>query len=78
MTNGLSVNPELDMESMSHGNFFIQHIFPDMTGFAKRMDEYYLNKEAGYYVTAVDRKIDFHDSNNDDPDATRKEFRVKG
>ena len=32
------------------------------------MDDYYLNKEAEYYVTVVDRNIKFHDSNNDDPD----------
>ena len=56
------------MESLSNGQFFIEYIFPDMTGFGKRMDEYYSSNKAEYYVTVKDRKFRFNDEDHEDPD----------
>jgi hypothetical protein len=48
-------------------NFFA-HVWPDITGSGKILDEYLADPRAAYYVTASERKIKFHDENAMDPD----------
>jgi hypothetical protein len=48
-------------------NFF-SHVWPDMTGSGKIMDEYLADPRAAYHITASERKIKFHDPNAIDHD----------
>ena len=48
--------------------FFVEHMWPSMTGFGKKLDTYYKSSEAEYYHTVKDRKIRFNDAAANDPD----------
>lgn len=47
---------------------FFKHVFADVTGHAKLIDEYLSNVKCSIHKTYVDNKICFHDSLSDDPD----------
>jgi hypothetical protein len=59
---------EIDFENKElHENFF-QHVWPDMTGWASRMDRYLSDPQAEWHQTYKNKQIKFHDRENDDPD----------
>ena len=75
LSSGPTLHPDVSvgMEDLSNGQFFLKYIWPDMTGFGKKMDEYYTSSKANYYNTVQDRHIIFHDPTNDDPDWKMKQ-----
>jgi len=66
---GPELNKGLNFDEItSHGEFFLKHMWPDMTGLARRIDEYHANVQSPFYSTVKDRRISIHDANNQDHD----------
>jgi hypothetical protein len=62
---------EVDFSLAPHENFF-KHVWPDMTGTAKIIDEYLSDSRAAFHNTACDDNIKF-----DDPTALDPDWKVK-
>ena len=54
--------------NMEHGDFFLEHMWPDMTGFGARIDEFHRSEQSEYHRTAKTHRIKIHDSTKADPD----------
>ena len=61
-------------QEMPMDEFFLQHLWPSMDGFAARMDECYKDPRARHCRTASSKKTKFHDDTNEDPDWRMKQF----
>jgi len=68
---GPKISSALDF-NLSHGEFFLKHMWPDMTGFGRRIDKYHASVESKYFNTVKDRKIKINCPDMEDPD-----FKVK-
>lgn len=64
---GSPVSPLLNF-AMDYGDFFLEYMWPDMIGFAAKIDQHHSSEESSYHNTVKKRHIKVHDSNNDDPD----------
>ena len=62
---------DIDFSLEPHENFF-KHVWPDLTGTAKIVDEYLSDPRAAFYNTACDLNIKF-----DDPTALDPDWKVK-
>jgi len=62
------------LQQMPADEFFLKHMWPNMDGFAARMDVFYQDARAKYYQTVKGRNIKFHDPSNIDPDWKLKQF----
>lgn len=65
---GPLVNRNIDLQHLTNAELFLGHTFPDVSGMAKRMDEYYQDNRAEYYRTYKARKMQIHDRHDADPD----------
>lgn len=69
-TQGPEINKFLlqEMTNSSYHEVFLKHLWPDMTCFGKRMDEYYSDSRAKGFEMVKQRNIRFHDPSSEDPD----------
>ena len=76
LDDGPAFTDEIDsaLQELPMDEFFLQHLWPSMDGFAARMEEYYEDPRARYYKTVSSQNIKFHDEKNDDPDWRMKQF----
>ena len=68
---GPEIRPDLGF-NLNHGEFFLKCMWPDMTGFGKRIDECHSSDQSKCYNAVKDRKIRINCPDKDDPD-----FKVK-
>ena len=62
------LNPKIDFEKSFHHNFF-EHMWPDLKGSGKIIDEYHCHPYSEYHITVVNQNIQFDDpTNKKDPD----------
>jgi len=73
---GPSLQPEVEaaLHKLPIDEFFLQYMWPDMVGFAARMDRYYYDPRAKYFAMVKGWSIKFNDPSNDDPDWIMKQF----
>ena len=71
---GAVVNPQLNLERTDNTELFLKSFLPDVTGIAQRIDDYYKDQRASYFVTVRDRKITINDPNDPDPDWKIKQW----
>ena len=64
----LTYKKEIDFHTTPLIDRFFQEIFPDVTGHALLLDEYYLDERAPYFETVKNDQIKFYDGSNEDPD----------
>ena len=64
---GPTISSELDFKK-SNADFFLDHMWPSMEGFGKRLDEHCRDERSECCVTVKDRRLKFEDQDNDDPD----------
>lgn len=59
---------DLDLETKPLVDTFFEHIFPDVKGHAKKLDEYLSDERAAFHATYTHENIKFHDAEDPDPD----------
>ena len=64
----LTYNKDIDFLTTPLIDTFFQDIFPDVTGHALLLDEYFSDDRATYFETVMNDNIKFFDSSYEDPD----------
>lgn len=68
---------DIDLKSQPLIDTFFAHIFPDVTGHAKLMDEYLGDRRSCFHETYIHDNIKFHDSSPADNEGLDEDWKVK-
>jgi hypothetical protein len=59
---------DIDLDTKPLVDTFFEHIVLDVTGHAKKLDEYLSDERASFHDTCTDDRIKFHDAEDPDHD----------